>query len=323
MLTYNLLFFYKISKVIMRNNKEDSMSYDYSFIGSEIRRIRKNRRISQKDLSNMVGISEESLRRIENNHNNPRVDNLLEILDVLGIDFEIILMDDSGSSWNLVSQQIKAIDNDLENLSLANLDENINKLKALSDHIPTSYRTKLSQYILYYQGIYEKDINKDFVKFKESLLLALRIKGKDLEKGFKNSYSDIEKRILIKLSEYYLHNNFKNNSKSILDYLIENIEITDRNYIDILYNLAKYYYMQDDFKKAINVCNKAIELSSQTNNYKRIILIYYLLGISKFKEKEDLYLDDIDKSLVLCDLLVKPDLKDIIKQSVDIILKEG
>lgn len=299
------------------------MSYDYSFIGSEIRRIRKSRNISQKDLADLVGISEESLRRIENNHNNPRVDNLLEILDVLGIDFEIILMDDSGSSWNLVSQQIKAIDNDLENLSLANLDENINKLKALRDHIPTSYRTKLSQYILYYQGIYEKDINKDFVKFKESLLLALRIKGKDLEKGFKNSYSDIEKRILIKLSEYYLHNNFKNNSKSILDYLIENIEITDRNYIDILYNLAKYYYMQDDFKKAINVCNKAIELSSQTNNYKRIILIYYLLGISKFKEKEDLYLDDIDKSLVLCDLLVKPDLKDIIKQSVDIILKEG
>ena len=307
----------------MRNKKEGSMSYDYSFIGSEIRRIRKSRNISQKDLADLVGISEESLRRIENNHNNPRVDNFLEILDVLGIDFEIILMDDSGSSWNLVNQQIKAIDNDLENLSLANLDENINKLKALRDHIPTSYRTKLSQYILYYQGIYEKDINKDFVKFKESLLLALRIKGKDLEKGFKNSYSDIEKRILIKLSEYYLHNNFKNNSKSILDYLIENIEITDRNYIDILYNLAKYYYMQDDFKKAINVCNKAIELSSQTNNYKRIILIYYLLGISKFKEKEDLYLDDIDKSLVLCDLLVKPDLKDIIKQSVDIILKEG
>lgn len=299
------------------------MSYDYSFIGSEIRMIRKSRNISQKDLADLVGISEESLRRIENNHNNPRVDNFLEILDVLGIDFEIILMDDSGSSWNLVNQQIKAIDNDLENLSLANLDENIKKLKALHDHIPTSYRTKLSQYILYYQGIYEKDINKDFVKFKEILLLALRINGKDLEKGFENSYSDIEKRILIKLSEYYLHNNFKNNSKSILDYLIENIEITDRNYIDILYNMAKYYYMQDDFKEAINVCNKAIELSSQTNNYKRIILIYYLLGISKFKEKEDLYLDDIDKSLVLCDLLVKPGLKDIIKQSVDIILKEG
>lgn len=307
----------------MRNKKEGSMSYDYSFIGSEIRRIRKNRNISQKDLADLVGISEESLRRIENNHNNPRVDNFLEILDVLGIDFEIILMDDSGSSWNLVNQQIKAIDNDLENLSLANLDENIKKLKALRDHIPTSYRTKLSQYILYYQGIYEKDINKDFVKFKEVLLLALRINGKDLEKGFENSYSDIEKRILIKLSEYYLHNNFKNNSKSILDYLIENIEITDRNYIDILYNMAKYYYMQDDFKEAINVCNKAIELSSQTNNYKRIILIYYLLGISKFKEKEDLYHDDIDKSLVLCDLLVKPGLKDIIKQSVDIILKEG
>ena len=51
------------------------MSYDYSFIGSEIRRIRKSRNISQKDLSLMVGISEESLRRNENNNNNPRVNN--------------------------------------------------------------------------------------------------------------------------------------------------------------------------------------------------------------------------------------------------------
>ena len=81
------------------------MSYDYSFIGSEIRRIRKNRKISQKDLANMVGISEESLRRIENNHNNPRMDNFLEILEVLGIDFEIILMDDCGSSWHLINEQ--------------------------------------------------------------------------------------------------------------------------------------------------------------------------------------------------------------------------
>ena len=101
------------------------MSYDYSFIGSEIRRIRKSRNISQKDLSLMVGISEESLRRIENNHNNPRVDNFLEILDVLGIDFEIILMDDSGSSWNLINKQIKIIDNDLEYISLDNLHTNI------------------------------------------------------------------------------------------------------------------------------------------------------------------------------------------------------
>ena len=109
------------------------MSYDYSFIGSEIRRIRKNRKISQKDLANMVGISEESLRRIENNHNNPRMDNFLEILEVLGIDFEIILMNDCGSSWYLINEQIKAIDNDLENLSLNNLHTNIERLESLKD----------------------------------------------------------------------------------------------------------------------------------------------------------------------------------------------
>ena len=299
------------------------MSYDYSFIGSEIRRIRKNRCISQKELADMVGISEESLRRIENNHNNPRVDNFFEILDVLGIDFEIVLMDDCGSSWYLVNQQIKRIDDDLENLNLRDLSSNIENLRSFRESIPSTYHTKLSQYILYYEGIYEKDINKDFDKFKNSLLKALSINGKAFEDGFKTYYNDIEKRILIKLSEYYLHNDKKNSSKLILDYLITNLEITDTNYIDILYNLAKYQYMHENYDKSINICKDAINLSSMTNNYKRIILIYYLLGISKFKQRDKSYQEAIDKSLILCDLLVKPDLKLIIKQSVETILSEN
>lgn len=298
------------------------MSYDYSFIGSEIRRIRKSRNISQKDLSLMVGISEESLRRIENNHNNPRVDNFLEILDVLGIDFEIILMDDSGSSWNLINKQIKIIDNDLENLSLDNLHTNIDKLKKLKDFIPSSYEKKLMQYILYYEGIYEKDIKKDYLTFRNCLLKALEINGKSLEKGFKNSYSDIEKRILIKLSECYFYNNFEANSKLILDYLAENIEVTDINYIDILYNLSKYNYIQKNYKESINICQKAIDISSKTNNYRRIILVYYLSGISKFKLNESSFSEDIEKSLVLCDLLAKPELKLIIRKNVSSILEE-
>lgn len=302
--------------------KGGHMSYDYSFIGSEIRRIRKNRNISQKNLAHMVGISEESLRRIENNHNNPRVDNFLDILEVLGIDFEIILMDDCGSSWNLVNQQIKSIDNDLENLSLNKLDANIEKLKNLKDFIPESYETKLMQYILYYEGIYEKDINRDYIKFRDSLLKALEINGKSLDKGFKKFYCDIEKRILIKLSEYYYYNNDEEFSRKILDFLVTNLEVTDSNYIDILYNLSKYNYMQRNYKKAIEVCQKAIELSSKTNNYKRIILIYYLSGISKFKFNQKSYYEDIEKSFILCDLLLKPDLKLIIEQSVNNILAE-
>jgi len=298
------------------------MSYDYSFIGSEIRRIRKNRKISQKDLANMVGISEESLRRIENNHNNPRMDNFLEILEVLGIDFEIILMNDCGSSWHLVNEQIKAIDNDLENLSLNNLHTNIKRLESLKDFIPASYQTKLMQYILYYQGIYEKDVNKDYLKFKNCMLKALGINGKSPKEGFNNTYCDIEKRILIKLTEFYYYNNAKENSKVILTCLLENVDVNDNNYIDILYNLAKYNYMQMSYTEAIKPCHKAIDLSSKTNNYKRIILLYYLLGISKFKFNKKSYKEDIEKSLILCDLLKKPDLKIIINQSVSSILAE-
>ena len=80
--------------------------------------------------------------------------------------------------------------------------------------------------------------------------------------------------------------------------------------------------MQMSYTEAIKTCHKAIDLSSKTNNYKRIILLYYLLGISKFKFNKKSYKEDIEKSLILCDLLKKPDLKIIINQSVSSILAE-
>lgn len=86
------------------------MLSDYEYIGSEIKRIRKSKGLSQKDLAKFAGISEESLRRIENNYNNPRFDNLDDILNALGIDFEITLMNEKGSSRETINNKINRID---------------------------------------------------------------------------------------------------------------------------------------------------------------------------------------------------------------------
>ncbi len=133
-----------------------NLAGDYEYIGSEIKRIRKSKGLSQKDLAMYAGISEESLRRIENNYNNPRFDNLDDILNALGIDFEITLMNEKGSSWETINNKINKIDRNFSNTNYRSLEEDIEELEDLDVHLPNRYKNILNQYILYYKAIYEK-----------------------------------------------------------------------------------------------------------------------------------------------------------------------
>ena len=54
-----------------------------------------------------------------------------------------------------------------------------------------------------------------------------------------------------------------------------------------------------------------------------MILIYYILGISKYKLGLLDYLEDIDNALKLCDLMIKKELKSSIIKSVNHITKNN
>ena len=123
------------------------MPSDYEYIGSEIKRIRKSKGLSQKDLAKIADISEESIRRIENNYNNPRFDNLDDILNALGIDFEITLMNEKGSSRETIKNKINKIDWNFSNTDYQTLIEDIEELEVLDVSLPNRYNNILNQYI--------------------------------------------------------------------------------------------------------------------------------------------------------------------------------
>lgn len=81
--------------------------------------------------------------------------------------------------------------------------------------------------------------------------------------------------------------------------------------------------MTSSYEEVVDISHKAIKLSSATNNYNRMILIYYILGISKYKLGLLDYLEDIDKALKLCDLMIKKELKSSIIKSVNHITKNN
>lgn len=284
------------------------------YIGREIKRIRKSQNLSQKKLAELAGLSEESLRRIENNYNNPRLDNLTDIFRVLGINFDIILMREEGSYWEDVDEKIKVIDYELSNTNYDNILKYTDELMELKSSLPQKYRLRLSQYILYYQAVYDNEVIYDELACKEKLIRALEINNCKLEN---NNFNDIEIRILTKLSEYYINNEDDDDiPRKILDTLIRTVDKRNTHYINILYNKARLYYMIGDYKNTIAVSLEAIKISSEINNYNRLIIIYYIIGISKYKLGENDYIDYIEKSKILCDLMLKDKLKETIETSV-------
>lgn len=74
--------------------------------------------------------------------------------------------------------------------------------------------------------------------------------------------------------------------------------------------------MIGDYKSTVAVSLEAIKISSEINNYNRLIILYYIIGISKYKLGEDDYIDYIEKSKILCDLMLKDKLKETIETSV-------
>ena len=284
------------------------------YIGREIKRIRKSQNLSQKKLAELAGLSEESLRRIENNYNNPRLDNLTDIFRVLGINFDIILMREEGSYWEEVDEKIKVIDFELSNTNYDNILKYTDELVELKSSLPQKYRLRLSQYILYYQAVYDNEVIYDELACKEKLIRALEINNCKLEN---NNFNDIEIRILTKLSEYYINNEDDDDiPRQILDTLIRTVDKRNTHYINILYNKARFFYMIGDYKSTVAVSLEAIKISSEINNYNRLIILYYIIGISKYKLGEDDYIDYIEKSKILCDLMLKDKLKETIETSV-------
>jgi y4mF family transcriptional regulator len=60
-------------------------------IGNEIKSRRKSLKIDQRTLSELAGVSINTLTKIERGESNPTINVLFKILDTLGMDIKIII----------------------------------------------------------------------------------------------------------------------------------------------------------------------------------------------------------------------------------------
>ena len=100
---------------------------DYSFIGSDIRKIRESKGITRKEIAEKMFISEETIRRIEKGDNDPRISTLVPICNYIGLDLKDIINHEVNEYNNLLSLR-KEINYLLNNSSVEKAKDLINKL---------------------------------------------------------------------------------------------------------------------------------------------------------------------------------------------------
>lgn len=296
---------------------------EYDYIGSEVKRIRKEMGISQAELAEKSNVSIDTLRRLENGYNLPRLDSIVPIFKVLGIEWELLLKTKKGSSWQDVQNILEKASQELDQNNLDNILEYISQLTYYRDTLPTSYKIKLDQYLLFFQACLSRSKDKNLILYKKYLEDALRltIKSEDLLSEGSN-YNELEIRILQSLSEYYIDIEENKKAFKILNHLKEATPTESKLFPKICYNLARYYYIEQKYTNTILLCKIGLEEGSKISNYNTFPLLYYMIGISKYKIGELDYGFYLESSLKLCDLLLKNDLKKVLILSIDEILQE-
>lgn len=254
---------------------------DYSFIGSELRKIREAKGISRKEISEKMYISEETIRRIEKGENDPRISTLVPLCDYLEIDLRDLINYREIEYHKLLSLR-KEINDLLNGSSLEKASSLIKSLDEINIKSNISHERELSATKHYLNGLL---VMKNNIKDSESsnqLQLALV----DMNSGFKigkfkdYNYDEFSLRILLALatSEYK-----KGNFDLYKDIMLElgtylNESLTD--YFVFSYNIAVFYTRIGKFIESLNLCNKAISNARNVKEVSYLNMLYYVKGIN-------------------------------------------
>lgn len=136
----------------------------------KITHIRKQKKLSQTDVADVLGISQNAYSRIERGETKLTVDRIKQIAKVLDVKYYDLL---SGASAHIDSGESEQIEILKEELRLANL-KRLQDIKEISKRKTTEYME-------------EKKLLKEMIKEKEKVISLLEDKVKMLEEQLKNS----------------------------------------------------------------------------------------------------------------------------------------
>lgn len=295
---------------------------DYSFIGSDIRKIRESKGITRKEIAENMYVSEETIRRIEKGENDPRISTLVPICNYIGIDIKDLINDREFEYNNLLSLR-KEIGDLLNNASIDKAKILIRSLDDLDFSKNLAHEKELYATKHYFNGLLDIKNNKEGSNPSNQLENALSdLNSKFKINRFKNyKYDEFSLRILLALAlNEYNKGNFEL-YKDIMTEMARYINSNTENYFVFCYNLEVFYTRIGKYDQSLNICQQAIGAARIVKETTYLNMLYYAKGINHLSLHEyEKAKESFDYCKVLTNIFASDTIKSSLSDQIDSLL---
>lgn len=135
---------------------------DFTYIGKEIKNIRKYKKLTQEDISFATNLSIDTIRRLESGKVDIKISSLLKVLDTLGIEFYNIFDTIEKSKWSTIEKYLLEIDFSLNSLDLDKARELLIDFEKLdTSQLSITYKKRYEQNLGYYRVVLNENITNE------------------------------------------------------------------------------------------------------------------------------------------------------------------
>ena len=270
-------------------------NYDLTILAKKIKEVRKNRKISQLDLSIEANIDRKTISRIENGINEPSFSTLYKISYILNHDFIKDYLNSSLKDYLIFNETFEKIIDKVENKLPFDDEEKI--IIYLKDFTDIEFiKTSCKQVILFLKSMNE-DLSKS--EEREILIKALNSFTNKYDNFKIQSFSIFELRILMDIGMTYTNIDNKKYLE-LLNFVYDKTNKDSSLFPIISLNLTNAYIILEDYEKCPEIINDAISYFLIRNKIPNPIL-YFTRALYKRLKNMD-YKEDYDKAILIANL---------------------
>lgn len=256
--------------------------YNLESFGKNIADLRRQRGLTQEDVYSTIGISPDTLRRIENGYSIPKLETIELLSIVYKVDLHMILSKHRLSYKYIFSDDLISINKLIALKEIDLLEKHIQSITKIvnEESSKANYELILVKFKQFKETII---LVNDIPELKEGSatiaiqrivnLIKMSIPAFELELVHTFHYDYIEMRLLLILSEILRSFDLFKECKFTLIALEENVnEIIpyNRDFYEILlkvyFHQSTLYFRIDNFRKSLESAQKGVEISKEIND---------------------------------------------------------
>ncbi len=292
--------------------------YNLQGFGEEVRSIRNNLKLTQKDVYELSSVHVDTLRKIEHGKVMPIQETLDLLSPIFKKDLNKLLLDYRLNDYSTFQEIRNRLESKIDRDEYQTLSVELNDLKTLLNNESNTYFTNLiNQLILLIESIILSKEYSNFNKSFDKLIEAIKITTPDFSLDSYKSfiYNSTELRILMNMALVLDEIESIEKSLKIMEFCMEIVDSNERLYPKICYNLSYTYHRLDMHKSALKYSDLGIEYCNKHRDYNGLNLLYFRKGIAEYLIGYESYMDSLKKCIYLCEILGQYELKNMVIKS--------